>query len=396
MNRIILITFYFLYLCFGSFSFAQVTIGSGEKANRGALLDLKENTPSTAGAANSTKGLLLPRLKLSNLNSLSDIDGVDVSKHLGHTGLTVYNLNTDKCNGLYPGIHIWNGTTWNKVGKNVNFSTGKLTDNRPNDISHTYNTGHFALLDPLTSDVIAEAEWMLENLKAKTYDSGIAVGDRQNLVFHNDATQPGATEAYFTYPNKDASKFGTEGYYYSGIAALNNQVVDGLHDGVRPVPSRNQQGICPDGWRIPTYEDWMLLVSMLEQSECEHAFPKPENDKWWGGMILPNSANLDFRSRLAKDGGFAAYNSGSYTNNGNFNAVVDKFPTFITTYPVPVTLTSGGTKYPMYGLFSFTESQTHSQFHTSPTQNMPVRCVRGNLPPQVPYNTTKYNYLPNN
>lgn len=43
--------------------YAQVTIGSDQLPNEGALLDLKERGPFS-GTATATKGLLLPRVKL--------------------------------------------------------------------------------------------------------------------------------------------------------------------------------------------------------------------------------------------------------------------------------------------------------------------------------------------
>lgn len=397
MNRIILLIINIFCTSLLSISFAQVTIGSDYKPLDGSVLELKEFIPTVAGGANSYKGLLLPRTKLTKMNSLDGIEGVDPSEYISHAGLMVYNVHNDNCEAIYPGVYIWSGTSWNQLTKsgNVSVALEKLEDERPGDLKQTYTTGHFQILDPATSAVIEDAGvWMLENLKAKVYDSGVV--DKQQLVFHTASTQPAAETAYFTYPGKDASRFESEGYYYSGVAALNNQFVDGLYNTAsgKPLPKRVQQGICPNGWRIPTYEDWQLLVKVIEQSECEYTFPKPNNGKWWGGLIHSDPSNTDFTSRKASDGGFDAYASGSYTNDGNFNAKMNKYPSFITTYPVPVTLTAGGTKYPMYGLFSFDESEASSQFHTSPTVNMPVRCVKGNTPPvQTPY--PEYDYLPN-
>ena len=91
------------------YSFSQVTIGMGDAPAIGALLDLKQNT---VNEANSTKGVLLPRVSLTVIDQLSDISGVasDANSKLVHKGLSVYNTNASFPGGL--GINIWDGTQW--------------------------------------------------------------------------------------------------------------------------------------------------------------------------------------------------------------------------------------------------------------------------------------------
>lgn len=363
---------------------AQVTIGSAIPPLNGAILDLKEFTPQTVGGATATKGLLLPRLKLSEVTSLVDVNGVDPSEQIVNTGLMVYNVTNDKCKTLSPGVYSWTGKEWNRLGGAVQYTVGTLEDNRVGDIPQKYATAHFVAIDETTSEVLADAgEWMLENLKAKVYASGVT--PTQSLAFNNGRSD---TDAYYSYPNNDPSRFEREGYYYSGIAALNSQIVDGIYNGVGTLPTRKQQGICPDGWRVPTYEDWKALEAVIQQSECEFAFPKPQENKYLGGLIVSNGTNGNYTARPVEEGGFAAFASGSYESDGTFNNVIGEQASFITTYPVPVTLKKNGTTivYPMYGSFSFTDADKFAQFHTSTTLAMPVRCIKGdNIPAQVNY-----------
>lgn len=105
---------------FGIFIFtkvhSQATIGSEINPNKGAILDLKENTNLLE---NSTKGLALPRVILLNstppLNRLAESIGAksgvtpwDVKLH---TGLVIYSI---KCNasGVSVGPYVWTGTEW--------------------------------------------------------------------------------------------------------------------------------------------------------------------------------------------------------------------------------------------------------------------------------------------
>ncbi|MDR2955105.1 MAG: hypothetical protein LBV43_08490 [Prevotella sp.] len=108
---------------------AQITIGSHIKPIEGALLDLKEQTPSSDNIT-AVKGLLLPRVNLSEPDQLypmfeagsapdkykfgtQELD--KTNEDPVHTGLTVYNL-TDDC--LFcPGVYTWTGIVWNKLGE---------------------------------------------------------------------------------------------------------------------------------------------------------------------------------------------------------------------------------------------------------------------------------------
>jgi len=112
--------------CLSSGISAQVTIGSGNKPEDGALLDLKEREASVTNNSSvtdddnitsTTGGLLLPRVKLQNKTSLAPIitGTPDKSVRLKHAGLTVYNLSTTA--DFDAGIYVWDGDKWTKVGE---------------------------------------------------------------------------------------------------------------------------------------------------------------------------------------------------------------------------------------------------------------------------------------
>ena len=91
----------------------QVTIGTLDKPVSGALLQLSEGLDDNG--ANSTKGLLLPRVLLNHA-TLEDVgvDDADLpTEGVIHTGLTVYNPEDTQlfCEGLYT----WDGTQWKDV-----------------------------------------------------------------------------------------------------------------------------------------------------------------------------------------------------------------------------------------------------------------------------------------
>jgi|GEM_PF-3038435 len=100
-----------------SITIAQVTIGSNLEPSPLSLLDLKENNPA-GNNANSTRGLGLPRVKLTDKNNLYPMFEASAgyngqnkdTQDAKHTGLVVYNLNG--CDGFGPGVYVWVGKEW--------------------------------------------------------------------------------------------------------------------------------------------------------------------------------------------------------------------------------------------------------------------------------------------
>ncbi|MDR2854020.1 MAG: hypothetical protein LBV31_01800, partial [Prevotellaceae bacterium] len=99
---------------------AQVTIGSGTPPHAGALLELTNATAATNGY--STKGLLLPRVALSNATAALPGDAATAK------GMVVYNITEDPENGLTEGLYIWTEErTWTKLVDDEELTT--LKDN---------------------------------------------------------------------------------------------------------------------------------------------------------------------------------------------------------------------------------------------------------------------------
>lgn len=116
-KSIIYLSLILLYIPFCSIE-AQVTIGSGDDASAGSLLDLKERSGS---GVNSAKGLLLPRVKLVDHDKLQPMysytDGdTPTSQDLSaHEGLVVYN--TNGCAPFGFGTYVWTGSKWTNISQ---------------------------------------------------------------------------------------------------------------------------------------------------------------------------------------------------------------------------------------------------------------------------------------
>jgi hypothetical protein len=86
---------------------AQMRIGATSDPHESAVLDLnKDNTGANdAAAGNNTKGLALPRVILSDLNS----NVTPISNPV--VGLMVYNTATTPAAGVY----VWYNNKWNAL-----------------------------------------------------------------------------------------------------------------------------------------------------------------------------------------------------------------------------------------------------------------------------------------
>ncbi|MBK5721985.1 hypothetical protein JGH11_13990 [Dysgonomonas sp. Marseille-P4677] len=251
--------------------YAQVTIGSGLAPNKGSILDLKEYKSVDSNKTTATKGLMLPRVELTDFTNLypmflEDNDykennaGKKDSEDALHTGLTVYNISKDYCKEVYPGVYVWNGQEWILVGEYpFPAEVDMLVDDRDPANVQKYRIGKFG----------DAGWWMLENLRATTWPKnsteGVDVGD---LVLEKPVTvsiDPVYKPTYY-YPKEDPADLAANphhGYMYSLHAALRITHANFL-DNTFELSGR--QGICPDGWRLPTWDDWRKLAFSKEKN----------------------------------------------------------------------------------------------------------------------------------
>lgn len=258
-----------LFLCVAHIK-GQVTIGSNLKPNNGALLDLKE-WQTTNGDKNSNKGLLLPRVKLTIRDDITaDISGVTATNSNDHIGLMVYNVFEDACaaDPLARGPYVWNGNEWIYLLP-VKNNTNIFTDNRDPDNPVSYRYRSFG----------KAGVWMLDNLIAKRF-----AGESTDInVFNGSST--GATNPFYSYPNASATSWGTApdlwnqslGLLYSWAAATNGKTTEADEgEGVGTpntgtVEETGVQGICPDGWHLPSDKEWNALEKEISENPSAYS-----------------------------------------------------------------------------------------------------------------------------
>lgn len=265
---------------------SQVTIGISEDPENGVLLQLKNIPNVTNGDANSTKGLMLPRVNLTNVNSLAGISGALSGEESLYVGLTVYNLNKCLDYGFTDskGVYTWDGVKWIRLGsRNLSPLVFEYVDSRDPANPQTYLYRKFG----------DAGTWMLENMRATTYEQASVGGNlTQGLV-------AGSNVDYYVkkyvYPTSNSAGDGTDrtlfeqlpaiGLLYNWAAVTNNENIpenDGnplnqaqlavgsiigsneVENVISPGNGNGKvQGICPNGWHVPSDREWNELEKEL-------------------------------------------------------------------------------------------------------------------------------------
>lgn len=326
-------------LLFYNASHAQVTIGSAINPVQGSLLDLKE---TEALEANSTKGLMLPRVSITQLNELkmgdnvikdTDNDGDQYNKHIG---LMVYNVNNNLCtpgNLIAEGVYVWAGDSWIEQTDNVTKLTRGtywFTDNRDNQ---NYLAREFYYIDD-DGQKVSAGDWMLQNLAynpllnpADGYDDyeeslGLSIDSgsdvelqkkkgRQKLFYYatgviNNSSGSGMPAGW--------SKMIDNGILYSynaaingwnnlAITSVNQHQITPLGDAAGPdeiesmgplgeAGNKYIKGICPEGWHLPSDREWTELARAIYNNPQEYSTITKEEAESWPKIEVWNPENV--------------------------------------------------------------------------------------------------------
>ncbi len=135
---------------------------------------------------------------------------------------------------------------------------------------------------------IGSQTWMAENLR---YEGNIP------LSVGNQASE---TVAYRYYPNGDEANVNIYGYLYNWPAAMN-----GANDS-ESNPS-GVQGICPDGWHLPSKSEWEQLEVALGGENIAGAQLAGQYELWGTGNLI--------ESAYFGTSGFMAVPAGAFSSN---------------------------------------------------------------------------------
>jgi uncharacterized protein (TIGR02145 family) len=304
---------------------AQVTIGSGLEPTKGALLDLKDHNPLGSDQTTASKGLLLPRVSLTNLNRLYPM--LPLSYNTAeedelHIGLQVYNVNTTS--PFCPGVYIWEGQQWQRISAPCKYTYQCGSGTYPTmslwaELAGFLNVPENQTLsdaqeiatlkrddpDPTTgiawhrdqdgniflsasfdaTDITGDTErWMITNLAATSYATGSRTGTDATVSAPLPASPSIASDnvnPLWAYPNNGTTPTTYTnnprlGLLYSWPAATNsrtatiNEAENPSTPNVDPQTAKIQ-GICPNGWYLPSDREWTYLEQEISSNTSRYS-----------------------------------------------------------------------------------------------------------------------------
>ncbi|MDR0427628.1 MAG: fibrobacter succinogenes major paralogous domain-containing protein [Dysgonamonadaceae bacterium] len=228
-------------------------------------------------------GLLLSNVSLTDLEKIPGGVFVGIAGEQDNntelTGMIVYNTNVNTGRGLY----VWNGVKWTTfaIGDGdfdplVPGEVGVLTDPRDNE---TYLTGNFG-----TAGI-----WMLENLRYVTgYTHSVYISYTSKYYGY-----PGANEQPYSTVTAKTNWNKSWGVLYNWAGATNGRSSninesDKSYDAGHP----KVQGVCPDGWYLPSDWEWNNLeevIAAAEKNIYSSEDPSPMTSGFRGAMNYRNA-----------------------------------------------------------------------------------------------------------
>jgi uncharacterized protein (TIGR02145 family) len=212
---------------------------------------------------------------------------------------------------------------------------------------------------------IGDQCWMKENLKAIHYADGTPLVRGTGST---DTRRDTTIRFYFDYQD-DVRNSDTFGRLYVWKAA-----VKGYSTELDNNPS-NIQGVCPDGWHLPSDSEWKELEMYLGMSEDE-AYERDWRGSIEGGMLKDTgTAQWYFPNTGAtNESGFTALPSGYRTMEGTYWDLGRRASFWSSTNHIA----ANHTHNPAYRILQYDEARTwrYRGFHGYLSYARSVRCVK--------------------
>ncbi|MDP8315349.1 MAG: FISUMP domain-containing protein [Candidatus Celaenobacter antarcticus] len=176
-----------------------------------------------------------------------------------------------------------NSSTSDVITVTITEGTGTVTDIDGN-VYHTI--------------IIDNQEWMMENLKVTHYRNGDSI-----LTGYSNTEWTGLSSgAYCVYDN-DPSNCDTYGNLYNWYA----------------VDEDDSRGLAPEGWHVPTDDEWQILVNYLGGSSVAGGKMKSTGTIEGGDGLWyePNTGATNASGFTALPGGYRYYGGYYYGMGGN-------------------------------------------------------------------------------
>lgn len=208
--------------------------------------------------------------------------------------------------------------------------------------------------------------WMRENMQTKHFSDGSAIGSGYGNV---SPTHSLYTPLYY-YPNDDSCNVGVYGNLYNWPAVMNMASTSATN------PS-GVQGICPDGWHVPSDAEWAQLINYVGSQSLYYCGNDSTfiakalaSTSGWNGCTASCAVGNSCESNnltgftAAPAGGWVLSSSRLFGDNANYWSATER-------------VESGA--YCAYGYFLNTAGTCvtrHSSGHFYKSYGASVRCLR--------------------
>lgn len=154
---------------------------------------------------------------------------------------------------------------------------------------------------------IGDQCWMKKNLVTTHYADGTSMVNGTDLpIAANDSTK------YYFYPNGNIHDVEKYGYLYRWLTVMNG-------DTLGSTPLNTVQGVCPNGWHVPSDEEWKMLEGSVDSV---YGYPDPVWDSigWYprGYNAGHNLKSTTFYMGGADLYGFTGLASGRCSDGDSF------------------------------------------------------------------------------
>lgn len=285
----------------------------------------------TSGSSSNTFLLKLSQLQSLSANfSVSDttitlgdtIQFTDLST--GNSTSWLWNFGDGTSNTIQNPIHIYQSPGNYSVTLIVSDSTSSDTLTKSNYItinlppSFTCGVSNVSDYDGNTYNTVLVGNqcWMKENLRTTHYANGLNIPLIANQGVWASLQDNSTDDAYCWYNDDSTSYANIFGALYTWAAAMGDNEVSSNTN-----PS-GIQGACPDGWHLPSDDEWKELEMQLgmNQNEVDSTGWRGTNEgsKLAGSSLLWNDGNLENNAQF-QTSGFSALPGGCrYFSSGAF------------------------------------------------------------------------------
>ena len=151
---------------------------------------------------------------------------------------------------------------------------------------------------------ISNQVWMAENLKVTHYPDGRIIPHVSDFIEWISLESNNSDDAYCFYNNDVNSEYGA---LYTWAAAMGDNT---LSSNANP---SGIQGVCPDGWHLPSKSEWEVLISYLGGVDVAGGKMKEIGTIHWNS---PNTGATNISGFTALPSGYRSFYDGSFGSLG--------------------------------------------------------------------------------